>query len=53
MVESGNFGFLLRATAEATDVEYIRLHAYDSEDEARRPRLRIWYTAGDQPGDAP
>ncbi len=53
MVENGNHGFLVRAAVEATDAEYVRFHAHDTEDPARRPRLKIWYTPGDDPEEAP
>lgn len=49
MLDEGNFGFLVRANDEKPDVDFIRFHAGDSEDSARRPRLKIWTTAGDAP----
>jgi hypothetical protein len=52
LVEQGNFGMRVRATNEILDAEYVRFHAHDSADVARRPRLKIWYTPGDA-GDSP
>jgi hypothetical protein len=51
-VAQGNFGLRVRAIDEISDAEFVRLHAHDSEDAARRPQLKIWYTAGD-PGELP
>ncbi len=53
MVEDGNHGFLVRAASERVDAEFIRFHAHDSAVAERRPRLTIWYTAGDAPEDVP
>jgi hypothetical protein len=47
-----NHGFQVRALDERPDTDYIRFHAHDSDDSARRPVLHIWYTPGDQ-GDEP
>jgi hypothetical protein len=51
-VAQQNFGLLVRAGNEISDAEFVRFHAHDSEDAARRPHLKIWYTPGD-PGDSP
>ncbi len=40
-------GFELRALDERPDADYVRFHAHDSEDPAKWPSLRIWYTPGD------
>jgi hypothetical protein len=53
MVEDGNHGFLVRAASERVDAESIRFHAHDSAVVERRPRLTIWYTAGDAPEEVP
>ena len=53
MVEDENHGFLVRPSAERVDADYIRFHAHDSAQPERRPRLTIWYTAGDAPEEAP
>ncbi len=53
MIEEGNHGFLVRPSAERVDADYIRFHAHDSAQPERRPRLTIWYTAGDKPDEAP
>jgi hypothetical protein len=50
LIESGNFGMLVRAASEIPDAEFVRFHAHDSSDSTRRPRLKIWYTPGDVGG---
>ncbi|NNE43823.1 MAG: DNRLRE domain-containing protein [Gemmatimonadetes bacterium] len=48
IVENGNMGILVRAHEDRLDTDYIRFHGADSEDPAKTPRLRIWYTPGDE-----
>ncbi|HET9887651.1 MAG TPA: DNRLRE domain-containing protein [bacterium] len=49
-VAQGNFGLRVRANNEIVDAEFVRFHAHDSEDIARRPKIKIWYTPGDPEG---
>jgi hypothetical protein len=48
-LEGGNHGFQVRATNELVDIDYLRFHSEASADGARRPRLHIFYTPGDDP----
>lgn len=48
LLDDGNFGILIRANEDRPDTDYIRFHGMDSEDPAKTPRLRVWYTLGDE-----
>jgi hypothetical protein len=53
IVEEENHGIVIRPSIERVDADFIRFHAHDSAVIERRPRLTIWYTAGDAPEDLP
>ncbi len=47
MLEEPNDGFQIRAVEERTDTDTALFHGPDSEDPAKTPTLRIWYTPDD------
>jgi hypothetical protein len=52
LVSTVNRGLLVRALDERPDVDFVRFHGFDTEVPELAPRLRIWYTPGDQSEDA-
>ena len=48
-----NHGIEIRASDERPDTDYLRFHAYDTEVPGLVPTLRVWWTPGDAPEDAP
>jgi hypothetical protein len=53
LIGEENHGFEIRATDEQPDTDYLRFHAHDTETAALAPTLRVWWTPGDVPGEAP
>lgn len=53
MLDARNEGIEIRPADERPDTDYFRFHGFDSESPALAPTLRVWWTPGDLPEDAP
>ncbi|MEZ5064559.1 MAG: DNRLRE domain-containing protein [bacterium] len=48
-----NEGFLFRSSDERRNTDYLRVHGGPGADPALAPKLRVWYTPGDEIGGTP